>query len=70
MRAETKKLMDARAALAKHVAVVVPTEDQATHSKLVAAYVAAAVREDRASRREPSVFERIFGPSMFSEGFR
>lgn len=33
-------------------------------SRKIAAYVAATLRDDRASREEPSLFERIFGPSM------
>lgn len=61
MTKEAKALSDARAALAKHVAVVVPDEDKDRHSKLVAKYVACAIREDRASRQPVSLFGMIFG---------
>lgn len=56
-----KAMIDARAALAKLADSALPEGFHDRHSKLVAKYVAAAIREDRASRKPASLFDAIFG---------
>jgi hypothetical protein len=63
MTREQQALFDARAALAKFADAEIGSDSKIErHSKLVAKYVAAAIREDRASRRPASLFDLVFGP--------
>jgi hypothetical protein len=61
---EKPTITEAREALALFADGKFERADRVEHSKLVAAYVAAVIRDDRKNRRpaeEPSLLDRVFG---------